>query len=172
MNFILNYIAVVSMDIKITEKDTELLKLSFDEIHELGKDNVSEYVWLLKKDKTIEDAVKNDNLIGLKYLVEECNVKIPDKEEALQIAAENGYIDIVEYLIENDADINACNDIALRSSVEKGHLNVVKCLIKHGANVTNSDTEYCSVMLSAANGQLDIIQYLVDNCVNDQYSLI
>jgi hypothetical protein len=53
-----------------------LMYLNSNNIHALGENNIPEYIWLRKKDKTIEDAVESNNLIGLRYLIEQCRISV------------------------------------------------------------------------------------------------
>src|SRR6185436_4861844 len=46
-----------------------LMYLDPYEIHIISEKHVPYYVWQCKKDRTIEEAVLNHNLIGLKHLI-------------------------------------------------------------------------------------------------------
>jgi ankyrin repeat protein len=169
-----------------------LINLSSNEIHELGKDKVSEYVWLRKKDKTVEDAAKNGNLIGLTYLVEECKEDIYNKENALEIASENGHLYIVKYLnkqfiniidrlskADKDSDdyyeyeyaeyifgFNNTKNRALKLSSKHGYLDIVKYLVEEcNANIQGHDDDYLDdrpLCISIEHDHFEVVKYLVE----------
>src|SRR6185436_13656480 len=95
-------------------EDMVVMYLSSDDIQRLGKAYISNYVWLRKKDGTIEEAVKNGNLIGLKYLVERCSIDLKLLENSILIG--------IKYLFEKDSiNTRTYNDEVLRLSVEHRH---------------------------------------------------
>jgi ankyrin repeat protein len=152
----------MSMDISLIEnltqelQDMVLLNLSLYDINKISKDKVSEYVWLRKKDETIKDAAKNGNLIGLKYLIEECNANIYDEEKALEIAAENGHIDVIIYLYKQFADII---DRLRRSDSDYDEYAEYTSALNY--------TKTRALILSSTHGYLDIVKYLVEECNAD-----
>jgi Ankyrin repeats (3 copies) len=82
-------------------KEMILMHLDAYTIRMIGEETVQPYVWIRKKHETVIEAARNNNLIGLKYLIEErhlCNKD--DNDKALCISAEHGYLEIVKYLIE------------------------------------------------------------------------
>jgi len=69
-------------------EDMIMLYLNSENIQRIGESNLSVYVWLRKKDKTIKEAIENNNLIGLKYLIEHGNVNVhAGNDEALRNSA-------------------------------------------------------------------------------------
>src|SRR6185436_3184044 len=142
-----------------------LMDLTNEEVRRLGRDNLPDYVWLTKKDKTIGDAAKNGNLIGLKYFIDQGTSIHTDNDIAIRLSAEYGHLFIVKYLVERyKADIHAYNSYALRKSAENGHLAVVEYLVEHGANV-HADDDY-SLRHSAENGYFSVVRYLVEHRAN------
>jgi hypothetical protein len=147
-----------------------LMYLSPDNIRTIGKDNVSEYVWCRKKHRSIDNAARDGNLIGLRYLAEICgdNIHIYN-DEALRLSAENGHLEIVQYLVGRGANINLANGYALHYSAGNGHLEVVIYLVEHGANLYAK-----ALTISASNGHIWIVKYLVEKCcvdINSTYAL-
>jgi hypothetical protein len=51
--------------------DKIFLYLNTEDILELGEKNVSEYVWLCKKDKNLIEACRNKNMVGIHYHIEQ-----------------------------------------------------------------------------------------------------
>jgi ankyrin repeat protein len=137
-----------------------LISLNSDDICKLGRDNVPDYIWLIKKDKTIEEAAKNGNLIGVKHFIDLGTDIHIDNDVALRRSAENGHLFMVKYLVEHyGAAVNATNNEALQVSAKNGHLNVVNYLVEKGAVINedelpSSNTDYLETMNYLAAGIL------------------
>jgi ankyrin repeat protein len=146
------------MDISLIEdltqdlQDMILMYLSSDDINMIGKDRVSEYVWDRKKDKTVEEAAKNGNLVGLKYLLEKYKGDLYDITDALGMASKNGHINIVKLLVKE------CNaDIYTKTlRIKLNYFEANKYFIKNGRN--NERT----LMVSSMYGCLETVKYLVE----------
>jgi ankyrin repeat protein len=145
----------------------------------------------IKSNKDLINAVKNNDLQGVKealdngadihaddnaalrlaaseghlpvveYLVEQGANVYAYYDSALRMAARKGHLPVVEYLIEHDADIHAGNDSALRYAAENGHLPVVEYLVEHGANIHAKDDE--ALRWAAENGRFPVVEYLVEH---------
>jgi ankyrin repeat protein len=135
-----------------------LIYLDSEKIHELGECNVTQSVWLMKKDQSIQQAIEHKNLVGLKYLI----IQDPgNSKKALWMSAQSGYLEAIEYLIERDPSIIVDDYVSLRSSANHGHLDIVEYLIEHGADINIC----CDIGLryAAMAGYSDIVMYLIDN---------
>src|SRR6185436_15296859 len=154
-------------------KEIIMLYLDIEDMLELDVSDISDYVLLRKKHKTINDAARNGNLIGLKYLIKR-GLSF-DIKHILQLSADNGHLEVVKYLIEkHNADIHADNDAALWLSARDGHLEIVKYLVeKHNADI-HADND-AALWLSAENGHLEVVKYLVskgaDVHADNEYAL-
>jgi hypothetical protein len=159
----MQYIAMLQIK-KLPYEIEEIILMYLDTctIRMIGKDNLSEYVWLRKKDQTVKDAARDGNLIGLKYLVEHCyaNINTPLDDYALILSAGNGHLEMVKYLVEHGADIHKNDDEALSVSAGNGHLDIVKYLLEKGANL-NAEENY-ALQSSVENGHIDIIKFLFE----------
>ncbi len=82
------------------------------------KNLVSNYVYLCKKDANLRQAIDNDNLIGVKYLLEMGADIHANDNYALRFSAENGRLEIVKYLVEMGADIRMDDEYTFRFSAE------------------------------------------------------
>jgi ankyrin repeat protein len=133
------------------------LYLDSDNINKLGN-SVLESVRMKKKDKTPINAIQNNNMAALKYLVECCNA---NGDEALILSAHKGKLEFVTYLVEHGVNIHTDDDNALIEAAFHGHLDVVEFLVENGAAVnTRNDS---ALEYSAGRGHLDIVKYLVRN---------
>jgi hypothetical protein len=57
--------------------DNIMMYLDTQDIQKIGEKNVSEFVWLRKKDKNWIEACKNNNIIGFHYLIMQIkNIKL------------------------------------------------------------------------------------------------
>ena len=114
-----------------------LASLDSDKIRQLGRDNVPDDIWLIKKDKTAEEAAKCGNLIGLKYFIDQGMDIHANDDAALRRASEYGHLFMVKYLVGLGANIHANSDEALEISTKNGHSDVAKYLV--GLDATSKD---------------------------------
>jgi ankyrin repeat protein len=131
-------------------------------IHKIGKKNLSEYIWDRKRHETIQNAAKDGNIIGLKYIIKTRKMILTHKDynKALHISITNGYLKIAKCLInEHGAEIYVNMDSILVWCVTHNHKSMVEYLIKeHGADINtykNGILAWCS-----KNIHLDIASYL------------
>jgi ankyrin repeat protein len=153
--------------------DQILLHLSTKDILTLGKENVSKYVWLMKKDEILIQSCKYGDLAETKYLIANgANIHI-NNNAALNLAAENGHLEIIKLLIENGAKIPHKNR-AFSLSVDNGHFDVVKFIF---SKLKNKDIENDTILhLGAVCGSLPLVKnsiekYNVDIHSDDDYAL-
>jgi Ankyrin repeats (3 copies) len=130
-------------------RDKILIKFSTEEILNIGRDKAGEYVWWRKCHKTVDQAIKYGNLIGMKYLID---LKYWTGQNHLGMHS-NNIIDGVDYI----------NMLLL--AIDNRHLNIVKYFIEEcGINV-NIDHGYL-LMNSIVSGSLEIIKYFFENGAN------
>jgi len=134
------------------------------DILKIGKDNVSEFIWLCKKDRTLVDACVNNNLVGIKYLVTN---KINASNDCYDYDSDGN-----EYYYEGESDF--C--IALRNSVSKGHLEILQYLNEYGTNILGEcwyDANINNAFLflyGIKSGCIEVFKYLVEkNILNINY---
>ena len=64
------------------EIEIQILRyLDLDDIHELGKHNVPKYLWMRIKYKTIKEAIENNDLLVLKYLIKHYDANVNDNND-------------------------------------------------------------------------------------------
>src|SRR6185369_8547242 len=169
--------------------DRILLRLDTPIILILGEENVSQHVWLCKKDKNLTEACESENIIGIQYLIDnngdiydpiilqdtenECldtitylikyagtNIRA-SYEYALYIGAVLGSLQVVKFATEQ-GDAYAHAKSALCFAAKNGHINVVKYLIEK-CNVNIHVSEDVALRISAKNGHLSVVKYLIDS---------
>jgi hypothetical protein len=147
MDNYLNQIVLLKTRKPITNELSEediLASLDPDNVRKLGRDNVPDRIWLIKKDKDIEEAAKNGNLIGLKHFIDNGTDVHINSDAALRRSAEYGHLFMVKYLVErHGAAVSANNDEALQLSTRNGHSDVAEYLIGKGAKTTVDDSSSC-----------------------------
>ncbi|MBL7714809.1 MAG: ankyrin repeat domain-containing protein [Bdellovibrionales bacterium] len=95
---------------------------------------------------------------------------VGDDRTALQAAASGGSLRLVKLLLAAGADpnrLNRHNESALHFAAEKGHTAIVQELLKWGAlpDLKSRHTAMTPLMVAAENGNLDVIQVLVQENV-------
>jgi ankyrin repeat protein len=163
--------------------DQILLYLSTDDILKLGKENVSEYVWLRKKDKTIIQAYKNKNPIGIKYhLSHSISTDLDDKEVfefamceehihpdgKTRIICADHYerLDLVKILLEHHP-LYSKNGF-LTSTNLYNYSPFIKAFPKEGISIFYKDTY--KLIESIINNDIKNVKYLVEEQVVDVYA--
>jgi ankyrin repeat protein len=155
-------------------QDMVLMNLSSDDIRMIGKDstydkisNVSDYVWERKKDRTVMEAILNNNLLGLKCVIENQNIRKVNNL-SLQLSAMLGNLDIIKFLVDRyNIDLNENDNIVLLLSAKYGHLDIVKYLVelyntKHGTRDVNIKDYNRAICWASKNGHLHIIKYFIE----------
>ena len=127
-------------------------------------------------------AVAENKFKILKYLIEECNIDIDDKEyytetqtdngwTGLQWAAYKGKIEIAEYLINKGANINA-NHLADKTTpliyaLQNQKDETAKFLINKGADVNIQNYyKWTAIHYAARRGNDEIVELLLENSAN------
>lgn len=121
------------------------------------------------KNKQLENAVKNNDLILVKYLKDELDKKsdfknLLVKDRECYRAAFYGHLEMVQYFVSIGANIHIEYNWALKKSSEAGHLNVVKYLVSIGAKVNEqgpASYQFDSLVFSAENGHLKVVEFLI-----------
>ncbi len=92
--------------------------------------------------------------------------------DLLHVAAKEGHVDLVRFFIGKGLNVNGTNPftcgstdtLTIHFSAKHGHLETVKCLVEHKANIYCKDrAERTPFFLSAGEGNLDIVQFLIEN---------
>jgi ankyrin repeat protein len=158
------------MSIKLNKKlpqeinDMILMKLSTRDIRRIGRDRISDYVWWRKCHGTIEEAVREGNLIGVKYLIRDHLKTRMEKVEFITIlfqSIDNGHLHIFKYLIEKyEVNINIDNCYLLIRGIKSGHLDIVKYIVEKGADIHVLDNY--ALQLSAEYNHIEIFKYLIE----------
>lgn len=138
------------------------------------------------RNPTLLDSVKNGDLDYVKHLVAngaDINFQDKDKSTSLILSAKEGYIHIVKHLVKHRADIKVKDKYgytALAYAQQNNHQDIVNYLIKEqwlrAANNGDENElkelynkhkhllkacQHTALLLSASNGHLDIVKYLV-----------
>jgi|SRR6185369_13248932 hypothetical protein len=154
MDNYLSQILLTKLQKNITTKPSVhdiLISLDSEHIRKLGRDNIPDYIWLIKKDKDIGEAATHGNLIGVKHFIDLGTNIHTDNDIALRRSAENGHLFMVKYLVEqHGAAVDANNNEAVQLSTKNGHLQVSNYLVEHGA-IANIDDE-------AAQSNIDYLE--------------
>jgi hypothetical protein len=141
-----------------------LMNLDAHTIQMIGEHDLPKDIWLKKKNGSLREAIQDNNLDGVKYLIES-NIINLDKEkykQALRLSAKLGYLNIVKYIVEHAIkyNIDVCSDYrSLFEAVRYGQLNVVQYLFEHNGS-SNYANEPFIVRRCITNDHLHIIQYL------------
>jgi ankyrin repeat protein len=142
--------------------------------------NVIKHFWMLITDSSINKAIKDNNLVGLEFLLKRIGAKnkaiekkiqtialqniqrdnINEVNYALQWAARNGHLCIVKCAIANGADMYGIKESLLAAS-KNGHLSIVKYLIEE-CNVNIHSNKGRDLMQSAMNGHLELVKYFIE----------
>lgn len=134
------------------------------------KVSVGEYYnWIfkpLKKNRYVYEAIEDNDIKGLKRLIE----KEPEKANRanLRYAIENNRLEITEYLISKGADINHVPDISenagtiLQYSIGYGKREAAKLIIQAGADVNlKVKDSYSPLYMAVSRGWFDVTEMLI-----------
>lgn len=101
-----------------------------------------------KKDEELVDAVSQNNLSRVQYLINQgysVEARSADYLTPLMIASLNGQKEISSYLILHGAKLNATERhglTALHLAAQEGHSEIVKLLVNSGANINARDNAH------------------------------
>lgn len=106
-----------------------------------------------------------------KYLIEECNLPVNEKDiygqNPIYYAARDGHLDLCELLVEKGTDVNLedkYGQTCIFYAIREGHYDIVWFLIKHGANVNKNDKKkQTPVSFAIKNGKEKIAELLIAN---------
>jgi hypothetical protein len=119
--------------------DQILIYCDREDILAWGEESVSDYIWLRKRDKTIKDACKNKNLIGIKYLV-----GYGDADwvcDALDMSAKYNYIEGIIWAIQFYKESfyehipKKYLNTAMVYAAAYGHLDLVRYFLARGSSI-------------------------------------
>lgn len=119
-------------------------KIFFEEIKEFIFWNPSTRARNIGKINEFRDALENKDIIKVKELLREINLKEEENEEnsALMVSAGDGNLEMCELLIENEASVNYRSDIGetpLGWAIDSKNIAVVKLLLDNGVNPNGTD---------------------------------
>jgi len=126
-------------------------------------------------------AVERENIDTVKYLLAMgADVNMPDKYMGtpLHTAVFDGNYAIVECLVESGANVNvldSVNRLPLDIAIYKmgvgdnRYTQIAKYLIKSGSDVNNVHLGQTPLCVAAANGNLDMVKYLLVNGADKEY---
>lgn len=153
-------------------------------------------------DITLIMAAHTDHLEIVQYLVENgANVDAidTDYEHILAEVVQKGYFEIVKYLVEKGANVDACGSYGclLVISIIFKHFDITKYLIDKGAEIEDYMLTYCVkygnlelvlllisneadihfendelLCISAELGEIEIVQFLIENGAKNNYTLL
>ena len=106
-----------------------------------------------------------------KYLIENCNLPINDRDiygqNPIYYAARDGHLNLCELLVEKGTDVNLedkYGQTCIFYAIREGHYDVVEFLIRHGANVNKNDKKkQTPVSYAMKNGKDKIAELLIAN---------
>lgn len=86
---------------------------------------------------------------------------------ALSLAVKHQHIGITQLLLKDGAPVDAQKGLALKTAATYGHTEAAELLIQQGACIDMPDAEdYTALMIAAANGQLSMVELLLDHKAN------
>ena len=106
-----------------------------------------------------------------KYLIEECNLPVNEKDiygqNPIYYAARDGHLNLCELLVEKGTDVNLedkYGQTCIFYAIREGHYDIVEFLIKHGANVNKNDKKkQTPVSFALKNNKEKIAELLIAN---------
>ena len=124
--------------------------------------------------RALQQAINNDSDISaanriLDMSLHQSKSKLFDSS-MLHAAAQGGHTSVVRFLIKNNANISMLNGgylTAIQIAAENGHVKVVKTLKEAGAVADKS-----SLYRAAADNRLEVVNFLLDNGVEDDCRII
>ena len=116
----------------------------------------------ITKEEALIIAAKNEKLEIVTYLINNGVDVGYDEDEALCLAARKGNIDIVKLLINNCADPTSNYNFPLACAAFSGKINIVEYLLQNGSDI-NDQYNFHLLNYPAENGDLEMLQYLIEN---------
>ena len=111
------------------------------------------------------NIVKNNNLLMLKFLIEEKRVIQDNPNELFIYATHRGNIAIMDFLLnfyKSNINIHYNNEYALKGAIQKGQLESVRFLVERGAHIDDA--------LLQSKHHFGITRYLVEKGFNIHYT--
>jgi len=133
------------------------------------KKTVASKVKIISQDALIESALTGKTALIEKALKDGFPLNHGDiqKRTLLMYAAFNGHTNVIQLLITKGADVNATDlsgSTALMFAASGKNLPAVKLLIKNKAkiNAIDSKEHWTPLMWAAAEGQIEVVHYLLE----------
>lgn len=125
--------------------------------------------WMVEHDfpincHAVNFAAYNNNVIVLKYLLEEVNCELTDT--LYNCAAENGSLKVLKYLFNyavNDLSIPIWDSSTIVSAAEYGHLNIIKYLRKKLCPWDNSVTNFAAINSNCDLQKKKTLKWCIDH---------
>ena len=142
--------------------------------------NICKYFKELEVDPLFKDkhqqtclyyTAREGKYLTSKYLIEECNIPINDKDiygqHPIYYACREGHLNLCELLVEKGADVNLedkYGQTCVFYAIRQGHYDIVHYLLKHGLNVNKIDKKkQTPVSYAEKIGQSKIMELLLNN---------
>ena len=142
--------------------------------------NICKYFKELEVDPLFKDkhqqtclyyTAREGKYLTSKYLIEECNIPINDKDiygqHPIYYACREGHLNLCELLVEKGADVNLedkYGQTCVFYAIRQGHYDIVHYLLKHGLNVNKIDKKkHTPVSYAEKIGQSKIMELLLNN---------
>lgn len=114
---------------------------------------------------------KNDQVLIKTELAKgaDPNFRIEGGEPLIVYASNKGQADTVQLLLSFGADANATNAngwSAIQHAAAQGYLEIVKVLVGKGVSVDTHGQIATPLLLAAANGKLDVVEFLLASDAN------
>ncbi|CAG7832151.1 unnamed protein product [Allacma fusca] len=118
--------------------------------------------------------INEDNLIGVRLLIESGQVGVDDRDEsgatALMTTCHRGKLNVVRILLDKGAEVNAEDSDSwtpLHYAAKEGHHTIVQYLINHGADITHKDDGGWTPLIWACyKGRRETARILIDKGAN------
>jgi ankyrin repeat protein len=146
--------------------DKILLFCDTEDILELGEENVSEYVWLRKKDSELSKACEDENIIGVAYILKYKKINwfenYYDNDDAIYACVKRNNIEIIKLLLSYNIDHYDCTSLHL--SMMEHKFDITKLLL----NSREYDLDEYEFLLSGdvVPGYPDVLKVFIENGID------
>jgi uncharacterized protein len=116
------------------------------------------------------NALKENNVNSLKYILTQKDIKCRDFSYALWVAAHYGYFQMAQLLIDSgvSTDDYFYGGTVLTEAVYGGHIEIVRVLLKSGANTSLPESGEVPppLIIAAGEGNIEMIKTLIEAGAN------